>query len=107
MPVWDVLKRMFLDEPTEIVFKEEWKDYLADSLPLYSRFPCELRNKLHQKIGQFVATTYFEGCGGLELTNEIILTVSGQACILIVNHEGAPNPNLKSVLIYPSAFSSL
>ncbi|HCR29790.1 MAG TPA: hypothetical protein DIV79_07240 [Opitutae bacterium] len=65
MPVWDVLKRLFLDEPTEIVFKEEWKDYLAGSLPLYSRFPSDLRNKLHQKIGQFVATTYFEGCSGL------------------------------------------
>lgn len=107
MPVWDILKRLFQDDPAEFVFKEDWKAYLKENLPLYSRFPSELREKLHEKIGQFVATTFFEGCGGLELTNEIILTVSGQACALIVNHEGAPYPNLKSVLIYPSAYSSV
>ena len=107
MPVWDMFKRLFQDEPAEFVFKEDWKAYLKENLPLYSRFPSELREKLHEKIGHFVATTFFEGCGGLELTNEIILTVSGQACALIVNHEGAPYPNLKSVLIYPSAYSSV
>ena len=70
---------------------------------MYPRFPSQLKEKLHNKIGEFVATTYFEGCGGIELTDKVILTVSGQACTLIVNHEGAPYPNLKSVLIYPSA----
>ena len=48
--------------------------------------------KLYNKIGEFAATTYFGGCYGLELKNKIILTVLGQACTLIVNHEGVPYP---------------
>tara|TARA_B100000519_G_scaffold194823_1_gene199121 strand:+ start:789 stop:929 length:141 start_codon:yes stop_codon:yes gene_type:complete len=44
----------------EIVFKKELKAYLGESLPLYSRFPTELRKKIYKKIGQFVATTYLE-----------------------------------------------
>jgi len=36
----------------------------------------------------------------------MILTVAGQACMLIINHQGAPYPNLKTVLLYTSTFSS-
>ncbi len=106
--IWEKLKEWFAGNlHKEVVFKEEWVEYLVDHLPLYSRFPDELKIKVHEKIARFVATTYFEGCGGLELTNEMILTVSGQACMLISNHPGEPYPNLKSVLLYPSTFSSV
>ncbi|MGY8694429.1 MAG: zinc-dependent peptidase, partial [Verrucomicrobiia bacterium] len=105
--IWEKLKAMFgNEEPVEVVFKEEWKAILQEHLPLYSKFNDKLRIRVHEKIARFVATTYFEGCGGLELTDEMILSVAGQACMLIVNHEGEPYPNLKSVLIYPSTFGS-
>ena len=105
--IWEKLKALFgSDEPVEVVFKDEWIVHLVEHLPLYSRFSDELRQKVHEKIARFVATTYFEGCGGLELTDEMILSVAGQACMLIVNHEGDPYPNLKSVLLYPSTFGS-
>ena len=106
--IWEKLKVLFGSEkPVEVVFKNEWKAILQEHLPLYSRFPDELRSCVHEKIARFVTTTYFEGCGGLELTDEMILSVAGQACMLIVNHEGDPYPNLKSVLFYPSTFSSV
>jgi MtfA peptidase len=106
--IWEALKALFLGkEPVDVVFRDEWVEYLTANLPLYSRFPDELKSRLQEKIGEFVATTYFEGCGGLELTDEMILTVAGQACILIVNHDGPPYPNLKTVLLYPSSFSSI
>lgn len=108
MTIWEQLKNLFTgSEPVSVVFKKEWALLLEEHLPLYSHFPDELKEKVHEKISQFVATTFFEGCGGLELTNEMILIVAGQACTLIVNHEGPPYPNLKTVLLYPSSFSSL
>jgi len=108
MSIWEQLKSLLLGgQPASVVFKPEWADTLAKNLPLYSRFPDDLKIEVHEKISQFVATTFFEGCGGLELTNEMILTVAGQACTLIVKHEGPPYPNLKSVLLYPSTFSSV
>ena len=107
MTIWEQLKAFFVKTPTiDIEFRDEWVTYLEENLPLYARFPPELKLRIHEKIRQFVATTFFEGCNGLELTDEMILTVAGQACILIINREGRPYPNLNTVLLYPSTFSS-
>lgn len=105
MSILDRLKQFFAQEPRAIVFQEEWIVYLRDNLPIYSQLPQELQERLHLKIGQFVATTFFEGCNGLELDDEMILTVAAQACILVLNHDGAPYPELNTVLLYPSAFT--
>lgn len=105
--IWEQLKAFFTATPTiEIEFKDEWITYLENNLPLYARFPEELKLRIHEKIREFVATTFFEGCNGVDLTDEMILTVAGQACILVINREGRPYPNLNTVLIYPSTFSS-
>ena len=91
MSLWENLKGLFLgSDPIETVFKAEWITHLEHNLPLYARLPDELKLKLHERIGQFIATTYFEGCNELELTDEMILTVAGQACILVLNHKGSP-----------------
>lgn len=108
MSVWEQLKAFFVSkEPVEVVFKEEWLVHLDDNLPLYARLSTDTKIRIQEKIAQFVATTYFEGCGELQLTDEIILTIAGQACLLIVNHPGAPYPNLRTVLVYPTAFRSI
>ncbi|MDG2169286.1 MAG: zinc-dependent peptidase [Opitutales bacterium] len=108
MSIWETLKSLFLgDNPIEAVFKDEWISSLQHNLPLYAKLPPELQLSLLEKIGQFVSTTYFEGCGDLELTDEMIISVAGQACILILKHDGPPYPNLKTVLLYPSTFQSV
>ncbi|HBR94020.1 MAG TPA: hypothetical protein DEA90_07625 [Opitutae bacterium] len=106
MSLLEKLQDFFTDAPAEIVFKDEWIAYLQTNLPLYNQLPQELRERLHQKMGQFVASTFFEGCNGLELDDEMILTVSAQACILVLNHEERPYPELNTVLLYPSAFTT-
>jgi Mlc titration factor MtfA (ptsG expression regulator) len=108
MTIWETLKEYFIRSvQAEYSFKSEWLPMLEANLPLYHKLPESLQQRLHQKIGQFIATTYFEACGDLELTEEMILTVAGQACLLVVNHEGAPYPRLNSVLLYPSTFRSV
>ncbi len=106
MSIWDKLKALFEEEATEFVFKQEWIEYLQTNLPLYGRLPADLQDRLHQRIGEFVRSTFFEGCNGLELTDEIILTIAAQASLLVINQEGAPYPLLKTVLVYPSAFTA-
>lgn len=88
------------------LFKQHWRQYLEANLPLYSRLPHELQETLHGKIAQLIARVYFEGCGGLELTEEIVVTVAGQACFLVLNRSGPPYPGLRTILVYPSAFRS-
>jgi len=103
----DILRSWFSskdESQTEQDFPEEWTGYLKNNLPLYRKLPEELRQKLHRKTARLIRQVWFEGCGGLELTNEIILTIAAQACMLIMNREGSIYPGLKSILVYPSTF---
>lgn len=103
--IWQKLKSLFGGE--SVVFHEEWIALLEKNVPLVARLPEELRLLLHERIGHFVATIRFEGCGGLDLTEDMILTVAAQACLLVVHREGKPYPKLKVVYLYPTTFSSV
>lgn len=105
--VWETLKSLFAaaDRP-QAVFKDEWVEALERNLPLYSKLPGELRERLHLRVARFVESTRFEGCNGLELTEDMIITVAGQACLLVLQREGEPYPKLKTVYLYPSTFRS-
>lgn len=106
--IWQRLKELISgDAPAAGVFKEEWVAVLEKNVPLYSRLPENLRELLHKRIAAFVASVRFEGCGGLDLTEEMILTVAAQACLLVVNREGRPYPDLRAVYMYPTTFSSV
>ncbi len=106
--IWERLKTWFGGGPhEEAVFHEEWIEVLKKNVPLYARLPEDLRQRLHGRIAQFIATIRFEGCGGLELTEEMILTVAAQACLLVLRREGRPYPKLSAVYIYPTTFSSV
>lgn len=105
--IWQKLKSLFAGDAPVGIFEEEWIALLEKNVPLYARLPEELRLRLHERIGQFIATIRFEGCGGLELTEDMILTVAAQACLLVVHREGKPYPKLKVVYLYPSTFSSV
>lgn len=76
------------------------------SWPIYKRIPESTKTRLNQKIAEFMDQIRFEGCGGLEVTEEMTVLISAQACLLVVNMHGRPYRKLRSVLIYPSAFKS-
>ena len=106
--IWQKLKDLFGREAKVAeVFQEEWIALLKQNVPLYARLPEELRLRLHERIAQFISTVRFEGCGGLELTEAMILTVAAQACLLVVHREGKPYPLLRAVYLYPTTFSSV
>jgi Mlc titration factor MtfA (ptsG expression regulator) len=106
--VWQKIRSFFLGEAeAEFVFKEEWRELLVANVPLYSRMPDDLRLRLHERIARFISSTRFEGCNGLELTEGMILTVAAQASILVLNREGEPYPELRTVYLYPTTFSSV
>jgi len=106
--IWQKLKAFFGGETQEAaVFQQEWIALLKQNVPLYAKLPEELRLRLHERIAQFIATIRFEGCGGLELTEAMILTVAAQACLLVVHREERPYPKLSAVYLYPTTFSSV
>lgn len=107
--IWQKLKSLFNgSEPAESpVFQPEWLEPILTNVPLVARLPEDLRLCLQERIAWFIATIRFQGCGGLELTEDMILTVAAQACLLVMHREGRPYPKLKVVYLYPGTFSSV
>lgn len=75
------------------------------SVPLIRKLPDSLRRSLEGKIALFLHQIEFIGCDGVDVTEEMRLSIAAQACLLVVNTE-AWYSNLRTVLIYPGAFKS-
>ncbi len=74
-------------------------------VPIVRRLPPDLRSKLDGKMTLFQDQVRFFGCDGLEVTEEMRLSISAQACLLVVNTDMWFD-NLTTILIYPNAFKS-
>lgn len=60
------------------------------------------RTELHAMIQVFLEEKYWEGCGGLELTDEIRVTIAAQACLLQLCLPHDYYRNVQTILVYPS-----
>jgi Mlc titration factor MtfA (ptsG expression regulator) len=86
-------------------FPLEWEEILEHNVALYRYLPEPLKKELKGHIKVFLGEKNFEGCGGLEITDEIRVTIAGQACILLLNRvKPTYYPTLYSILVYPSAY---
>jgi Mlc titration factor MtfA (ptsG expression regulator) len=85
-------------------FPEKWKAMIARNVPYYRCLSSQDQSKLHALIQVFLAEKHFEGCGGLEITDEMRVTIAAQACILLLGDTSDFYPRLYSILVYPSTF---
>jgi Mlc titration factor MtfA (ptsG expression regulator) len=85
-------------------FPAEWKQIVQKNVPLYNRLPDSLREQLHGLIHVFMAEKNFEGCGGLEITDEIRVTIAAQASMLLLNRKATYFRKLKTILVYPDTY---
>jgi Mlc titration factor MtfA (ptsG expression regulator) len=74
-------------------------------VPLTRKLPVDLKEKLEGKIRLFLEQVAFVGCNGLEVTEEMRLSIAAQACLLVVNSETWYD-HLTTILVYPGAFKS-
>jgi Mlc titration factor MtfA (ptsG expression regulator) len=87
-------------------FPDEWKQIIQKNVPLYNRLPDTHKQQLHGLVNVFLAEKKFEGCGGLEITNEIKVTIAAQACMLLLNRKAKYFPKLHTVLVYPHTYEA-
>jgi len=85
-------------------FPEEWIVILERNIAVYKNLPMPLRLQLRQLIKQFLHQKHFSGAGGLEITDEIRVTIAAEACMLLVNRKTHVYPALRYIIVYPSAF---
>ena len=81
-----------------------WGLTLTRSLPVFRRLPPEDQAELLGHVQVFLAEKKFEGCGGLNLTDEIRLTIAAHACLLLLHRETDYYPELSTILVYPSTY---
>ena len=85
-------------------FPADWRDILKRRVPYVRALPADLQLQLKQHIQVFVAEKAFIGCDGLQVTDEIRVTIAAQACLLILNRPRGYYPNLRQILVYPGSF---
>jgi len=85
-------------------FPPEWEQVLNRNVALYRRLPDSLKKQLQGLIRVFLAEKAFEGCAGLEITDQIKVTIAAQACILLLNRKPTYYPKLYTILVYPGAY---
>lgn len=81
-----------------------WRAILEQNLSIFRRLPPEDQAELLGHAQVFLAEKHFEGCAGLELTEEIRVTIAAQACVLLLHRETDCYPELTSILVYPSGY---
>jgi Mlc titration factor MtfA (ptsG expression regulator) len=91
---------------TSIPFPDEWNDILSRNFPADSKLPDDDRKELRTKIQVFLAEKHFEGLGGLEITDEVRVTIAAQACLLLLHLGDLDYPRLSSILVYPTAYEA-
>ncbi|MBN3886481.1 MULTISPECIES: M90 family metallopeptidase [unclassified Nostoc] len=85
-------------------FPPLWNAIVENNLPIYLCLsPDEIR-RLQGHIQVFLAEKQFIGCRGLQVTEEMKLTLASVACLLLLNERGQYFPRLRSILVYPNAY---
>ena len=87
---------------TEMPFPSAWEEIVRSNVAHYCMLDASEQTQLKALIQVFFAEKYWEGCGGLELTDEIRVTISAQACLLLLGLPHEFYRNVSTILVYPS-----
>jgi MtfA peptidase len=86
----------------ETPFPSGWEKVIQRNMAYYRILTDDERLRLRGLIQIFIAEKSWEGCGGLDMTDEIRVTVSAQACLLILNIPRNYYENVETIIVYPS-----
>ena len=82
----------------------DWIQILKDNVSLYSLLPENLKDELHGRINIFLDEKEFIGCGGLQMSDKIRITIVGNACILLLKRDKRCFPRFTTILVHPDTY---
>jgi Mlc titration factor MtfA (ptsG expression regulator) len=85
-------------------FPAAWDDLLRRNVRHAEWLDENQRQQLRDWIAVFLAEKSFEGCGGMEITDEVRVSIAGQAGILALGFSEQHFDHLRSVLVYPGDY---
>jgi Mlc titration factor MtfA (ptsG expression regulator) len=101
MPIFRFLRRKWL---LYRPFPELWQEILDTSVPYYGLLSEDLKQTLRNHLVIFMDEKLFEGCQGLEITEEMKIIISAYACVLLLGEPAGYYPDLQSILVYPDDY---
>src|SRR5438067_9139316 len=97
-------KRSKREELLAAPFPEAWLQPLHENVLLSRLLPEPQQARLRDAVRLFIAEKFWEGCAGLTLTDEIKVTIAGNACLLLLGLDDYYFDELATVLVYPGGF---
>jgi Mlc titration factor MtfA (ptsG expression regulator) len=85
-------------------FPEHWLATIKHNVAFFRRLSGNDQTELLRHILVFLAEKRFEGCDGLEVTDEVRVTVAAQACLLLLHRKTDYFPRLLTILVYPATY---
>jgi len=72
-------------------FPPEWQSIVESRLPFVCKLDPHLQAQLQNRIKLFLARMKFYGCNGLQISDEIRVTIAAEACLLLLIPEFVPD----------------
>ncbi|MCA9249209.1 MAG: zinc-dependent peptidase [Planctomycetales bacterium] len=88
----------------EAPFPEAWLEILQRNLWQYACLTPDEQARLRDDTRIFVAEKNWEGCRGVELDDEMRVTVAGQIALLVLHLPHDYFDSVLSILLYPDAY---
>jgi Mlc titration factor MtfA (ptsG expression regulator) len=94
-------RRRLLAEP----FPPAWEEILHDNVPYAARLTGTERDKLRDDLRLLVTEKDWEGCDGVRVSDEMRVTIAGNAALLVLGRGVDAYRRVTSILVYPAAFT--
>lgn len=85
-------------------FPDSWFAWLEDCVPHYGSLSTKEKQGLQDLVQVFVAEKEWEGCQSFEITDEVKVTIAGQACLLLLGLEHDYFYNVRNILVFPKHY---
>ncbi|MFN4259861.1 MAG: zinc-dependent peptidase [Gemmataceae bacterium] len=89
---------------TAAPFPPVWEGYLHKNVALYEYLTEAEQAKLRDDLRIFMAEKTWEGCGGQPINDEVKVTISAQACLLVLGLTHDYFQRVQSILVYPYGY---
>lgn len=86
----------------ETPFPDAWREILEREVGIYGLLDADEQQRLRDLVQVFIAEKNWEGAGGLELDDEIRVTVAGTGCQMLLGRDHDLFRRVVSIVIYPS-----
>src|SRR3569832_328881 len=85
-------------------FPSAWEEILCRHVKQWPGMPSELAATWRQRIQVFVRETSWEGCRGLEVTDEVRVVIAAYATLLVLGFDDEWLSRVRHVLVHPTPY---